>query len=309
MQQTTTQYIDDIFRALNYNLFSLGDAKITPLTIFYLILLTVLVVYLSGKLKNLLVTKLLAKTRLDLGAQMAIGTITRYILLCVGFLIVLQTVGINLTTLNVVAGAIGVGVGFGLQNIANNFISGLIILTERPIKVGDRVEVDKVVGRVTNIGSRSTTVLTNDNLSIIVPNSKFISESVVNWSLANNLIRFRMPVSVPYNSDVDLVMKLLLEIANENEDVADDPKPSAGLVKFGESMLQFELRVWSRTRLHTSGGMKSAINLEIVRRFRKNGIKLDAPPLAIEHVSRDGDSLGHTGDDFDEMPENGVVAH
>ena len=119
---TTGQYLDQIIRGLNYNLFTLGEAVITPLTIVYLILLTLILVYLSGKLRDLLINNLLGRTKLDLGAKLAIGTITRYIIMFVGFLVVLQTVGINLTTLNVVAGAIGIGVGFGLQNIANNFI-------------------------------------------------------------------------------------------------------------------------------------------------------------------------------------------
>lgn len=278
MQNTTAQYIDQIFRALNYEIFALGEAKITPLTIFYLVLLAFLVIYLSGKLKDLLVDRLLGRTRLDTGAKLAIGTISRYIMLFIGFLIVLQTVGINLTTLNVVAGAIGIGVGFGLQNIANNFISGLIILTERPIKVGDRIEVDKVSGKVVKIGARSTTVLTNDNISIIVPNSKFISENVVNWSFASNLIRFKMPIRVPYNTDVDLVERLLLEVANENDDVLKDPKPSARLMQFGENALLFELRAWSKTQLHHPGAFKSDLNFAMVRRFNDHGIKLDTSP-------------------------------
>src|SRR5690606_14357304 len=135
-------YVDQIFKILNYNIFALGDAKITPLSILYTLLLTAALIYLSSKLKGLLISRLLRRTNLDAGAQDAIGTITRYLILFVGFLIILQTVVINLTTLNVLAGAVGIGVGFGLQNIANNFISGLIILLERPIKVGDRIEVD-----------------------------------------------------------------------------------------------------------------------------------------------------------------------
>ena len=278
---TTGQYFDQIVRGLNYHLFTLGEAVITPLTIVYLVLLSVLLVYLSGKLRDVLINKLLGRTRLDLGAQLAIGTITRYVVLFIGFLIVLQTVGINLTTLNVVAGAIGIGVGFGLQNIANNFISGLIILTERPIKVGDRIEVEKINGRVTHIGARSTTVLTNDNISIIVPNSKFISESVVNWSFASNLVRFKIPVRVPYDADVELAAQLLVEVADENDDVVSDPRPSARLVQFGESGLHLELRAWSKTQLHHPGAFKSALNLAIVRRFAEHGIILEPSPTYV----------------------------
>ncbi len=144
MQEFLREYLRPLFEILNYNLFALGDAKITPLSILYILLFAATLIYLSNKLKRLLVTRLLAKTSLDRGAQQAIGTITRYVVMFVGFLIIFQTIGIDLTTLNVLAGAIGIGVGFGLQNIANNFISGLILLIERPIKIGDRVEVGGV---------------------------------------------------------------------------------------------------------------------------------------------------------------------
>jgi small-conductance mechanosensitive channel len=272
MQDFAADYLNPIFRLLNYNLFALGDAKITPLSIIYLILLSAALIYLSRKLKNLLVTRILQRTSLDVGAQQAIGTITRYLVLFVGFLIILQTVGINLTTVNVLAGAVGIGIGLGLQNIANNFISGLIILFERPIRVGDRIEVAKIFGQVTAIGARSTRIKTNDNISIIVPNSKFISENVTNLSLYGNIVRFRIPVRVAYDSDVDLVSQLLIEVAEENEDIVSDPPPSVRLAEFAENSLRFELRAWSRSRLHRPGILKSDLNLAIVRKFREHGV-------------------------------------
>ena len=272
MQDFAADYLNPIFNALNYNLFALGDAKITPLSILYLVLLSAALIYLSRKIKTLLLSRVLQRTSLDIGAQQAIGTITRYLVLFVGFLIILQTVGINLTSVNVLAGAVGIGIGLGLQNIANNFISGLIILFERPIKVGDRVEVDKVFGEVTAIGARSTRIKTNDNFSIIVPNSKFISENVTNLSLYGNIVRFRIPVKVAYDSDTDLVERLLLEVAKENGDVVADPPPTVRLVEFGENALRFELRAWSRSRLHRPGTLKSNLNLAIIRKFRQHDV-------------------------------------
>lgn len=273
MQETASQYTSSIFELLNYNLFILGDARITPLTLIYIVLLAGVLIYLSGKLKDLMVKRLLARLRLDTGAQHAIGTITRYVVLLVGTLVILQTVGINLTTLNVLAGAVGIGIGFGLQNIANNFISGLIILFERPIKIGDRIEVQGITGQVQAISARSTVVRTNDNISIIVPNSKFISENVVNWSFAGNHIRFRVPVLVAYGSDLDLVTKILSEVAIENDDVVSDPPPTVRLLKFEDRGIYFELRAWSRTRVQHPGAFKSALNFEIYRRFVENGIE------------------------------------
>ena len=273
MQETTSHYTNSVFELLNYNLFTLGDAKITPLTLIYIALLAGLLVYLSGKLKDLMIKRLLVRLRLDTGAQHAVGTITRYVVLLVGALVILQTVGINLTTLNVLAGAVGIGIGFGLQNIANNFISGLIILFERPIKIGDRIEIQGITGQVQAISARSTVVRTNDNISIIVPNSKFISENVVNWSFAGNRIRFRVPVLVAYGSDLDLVKKVLTDVASENEDVVSDPPPTARLLRFDDRGIYFELRAWSRTRVQHPGAFKSALNFEIYRRFVEHGIE------------------------------------
>jgi small-conductance mechanosensitive channel len=277
MQEFIDKYFRPIVDLLNYNLFALGNAKITPLSILYIVFLVAALIFISNRVKRLLVTRLLAKTRLDIGAQQAIGTMGRYFVLFIGLLVIFQTVGIDLTTLNVLAGAVGIGVGFGLQNIANNFISGLILLIERPIKVGDRIEVDDVSGDVISIGARSTTVKTNDSITIIVPNSKFISEKVINWSFGGGIIRFRIPVGVAYDSDIDLVTDLLIKIAEDNVDVADNPPPSVRLVELGSSALQFELRAWSRAKLHRPGFFASNINYEIVRRFREHRIQMPYP--------------------------------
>lgn len=277
MLQSFREYFAPVIELLNYNIFALGEARITPLSLFYLIVLAVGLFYLSSKLKNLLVSRLLSKTRLDTGAQQAIATIFRYFLLFTGFLIILQTVGINLTTLNVLAGAVGIGIGLGLQNIANNFISGLIVLIERPIKVGDRIEVDEVNGDVVAIGARSTRIRTNDNITIIVPNSKFISENVINWSFESGMIRFRIPVSVAYSSDVDVVTNLLKQVADENEDVSTEPPPSVRLLRFDDNAIYFELRAWSSARLNRPGLFKSNLNYAIFRKFRENDIEMPFP--------------------------------
>ena len=268
------EYFNSIIDILNYNLFALGDARITPLSILYLILLSVGLVFLSGKLKDLLVAQILSRTSMARGARQAIGTIARYLVLFIGFIIILQTVGIDLTTLNVIAGAVGIGIGFGLQNIASNFISGLIVLIERPIQVGDRIEANKVNGEVMAVGPRSTRIRTNDNVTIIIPNSKLVSENVVNWSYRNDTIRVRIPVIVDTESDVELVTQLLLEAAAENPDVVTEPAATVGFLKFDEEGLQFELRVWSRVRFHRPGVLRSALNYAIVAKFREHGVSI-----------------------------------
>jgi small-conductance mechanosensitive channel len=235
-----------------------------------------------------------------LGARLAIGTILRYVLLLLGFLVILQTVGINLTTLNVLAGAIGIGVGFGLQNVASNFISGLIILFERPVKVGDRIVVDTIDGRVTAIGARSTTVRTNDNVTIIVPNSKFISENVINWSFENKMMRFRIPVGVSYNSDLNLVKRVLMHVAAQNPDVLKEPKPAVRLMKFGDSSVDLQLWVWTKAKLHRKTVLTSDLNFAIWEAFRANDIEIPFPQTDL-HIKS-----GHieTKDDRIEIDDN-----
>lgn len=277
MREVLRDYLDPFFNILNYTIFTLGEARITPLNIIYLLLLSVALFWLSNRLKNVLIDRVLTRTPLDIGAQQAVGTIVRYLLLLVGFLVILQTVGINLTTLNVLAGAIGIGVGFGLQNIASNFISGLIILFERPVKVGDRIEVNNVNGRVMAIGARSTRIKTNDNITIIVPNSKFIEENVVNWSFEKNIVRFRVPIGVAYDSDLRLVRRLLLMVADENRDVLSEPRASVRLIKFNDSSVDFELWVWTRTQLQRKAAFISDLNFAIWEKFRANEIEIPFP--------------------------------
>lgn len=271
------QMVERFRGILNFPLVRLGETEITLWTLIYFLVLLVLLSNLAKKIRKLLVDRLLVRTNLDIGARQAIGAISRYLVLLVGLLIILQTVGINLTTLNVIAGAIGIGVGFGLQNIASNFISGLIILFERPIKVGDRIEVADVEGDVVEIGARSTTVVTNNNIAIIVPNSKFISEPVVNWKYNDNKVRFEIPVGVAYGSDVRLVEKVLLEVARENPDVLKEPPADVCFKEFGDSSLNFVLRVWNQNQVHRKLSLYSALNFAIYDKLNQHGIEIPFP--------------------------------
>src|SRR5205085_2256783 len=158
-------------------------------------------------------------------------------------ILVLDNAGIHLGTLTVFAGAVGVGVGFGLKNIASNFISGLLILAERPITIGDRIEVAGIAGQVRQIRARSTVIMTNDNIAMIVPNKDFIDSPVKNWTYGDPRVRFRIPVGVAYGSDPARVREALLGAARENPNTLQDPAPSVFLDKFGESSINFELVV------------------------------------------------------------------
>jgi small-conductance mechanosensitive channel len=199
-----------------------------------------------------------------------------------------------------------VGVGFGLQNITSNFISGLVILAERPITIGDRVEVAGVIGQVQKINARSTVVVTNDNIATIVPNQKFIDSPVTNWTYGDPRVRFRLPVGVAYGSDVEKVRDTLIAAARANAQALSDPAPSVFFVGFGESSLDFELVVWSDEMSHRPRRFRSDLNFAIEKNLREAGIEIPFPQRDL-HI-RSGvlkmDSLTKSTDDSKAPPSS-----
>ncbi|MFO8060991.1 MAG: mechanosensitive ion channel [Bacillota bacterium] len=280
--------LDGVRSALGRPLIYLGDQPISLIYIFLLILLLFAAFVCAGFSRIFFKRYLLSRTPLGLGTQEALASAASYLVLALATVIALDVVGIDLSTLAVIAGALSIGIGFGLQNIVNNFVSGLIILVERPIKVGDRIEVAGAQGRITRISARSTTVNTNDNVDIIVPNSEFISSQVINWSQADNLIRFRIPVGVAYGSDVDLVMRLLEESALRVSEVLRDPPPTGRFLSFGDNALEMEVRVWTERGLHRRGLVTSNVNREIYKSFIEHGISIPFPQRDIHIQSWPG---------------------
>ncbi len=271
--------MERINELLSYALFSLGDKSMTLGLLLWLCLLVAGLIFVTGLLKRWVFLRVLERSRVDEGVRQGVATLLGYVIMVIGFMIILQTAGIDLTTLNVLAGAIGIGVGFGLQSVVQNFICGIIILLERPIKVGDRVELreEKIHGRVSRIGMRSSVILTNDNVSIIVPNSKFVTDSVTNWSYGEPTIRFRIPVSVAYGSDPREVERALLEAAASSDDVLQLPMPTVRFFAFGESALEFELLAWTSGLLHRAGMFKSNLNFAIHDSLKEHEIQVPFP--------------------------------
>ncbi|HMS83801.1 MAG TPA: mechanosensitive ion channel [Nitrospira sp.] len=259
---------------LSIPLFSAGTTLVTLWTLLYLLFIFGLMLWLTNKLKDWIVLTLLANSRIDIGVRQATGTIARNAVVTVGFMVIVQTVGIDLSTITVLAGGVGIGVGFGLQTIANNLVSGLIILFERPIKIGDRIEVGHVNGDVVDIAARATTVVTNDNIAIIIPNSEFVSSKITNWSYTTRNVRFNFPVSVSYREDPERVRTLLLEVADAHAGVLKENKPDVLFQEFGESSLHFILRVWTRDYTNRPGVLRSELNYAISRKFREHGVEI-----------------------------------
>ncbi len=255
----------------------LPGVKLSLFQIFLLVALLIGVFWISSRTKRFLFNRFLAKSGLDRSLQYAIAQIVSNVVLIVGIFIVLDNAGIHLGALTVFAGAVGVGVGFGLQNIASNFISGLVILTERPITVGDRVEVAGIAGQVQHIRARSTVIVTNDNITMIVPNTKFIDSPVTNWTYGDPRVRFRIPVGVAYGSDVNKVREALIAAAREHPSALSDPVPSVFLDKFGDSTIDFELVVWSKEMSYRPRRFKSDLNFLIDKHLRAAGIEIPNP--------------------------------
>src|SRR6266480_364155 len=255
----------------------LPAVSLSLVQIFLLIGLLVAVFWISSRTKRFLFDRFLVHSGLDRALQYAIAQIIANVVLVVGVLIVLENTGIHLGALAVFAGAVGVGVGFGLQNIASNFISGLVILAERPITIGDRVEVAGITGQVQKIRARSTIIRTNDNITMIVPNTKFIDSPVTNWTYGDPRVRFRIPVGVAYGSDIRKVSDALVAAGRSNPHVLDDPAPSVFLKEFGASSINFELVVWSSEMSHRPSRFKSDLNFAIEEKLREAGIEIPNP--------------------------------
>ena len=262
---------------LQYPLVKIGDSNVTLASLLVFALAIALVFLCELLLRRYLIRRFLQRTHLHPAMQYAIGKIAGYLFIAAGFYIALKVVGIDLSSLAVVAGAVGVGLGFGLQNIISNFVSGLIILAERPISIGDRVELGDVAGIVTRINLRSTNIVTNDNITIIVPNSDFITNKVTNWSYGDPKVRIRLPVGVAYGTDPERVKRLLLEVAAEHPKVLRDPAPEIFFAAFGDNSLNFELGVWTVEMTSKPRRFRSELNYAVERKLRQNQIEFPFP--------------------------------
>jgi len=192
-------------------------------------------------------------------------------------MVTLSAIGISWKLLIPIAGALGIGIGFGIQDIVNNFVSGFIILFSKTVKRGDWITLGDRFGEIVDIGIRTCTLRTLDNIDIIIPNSHLISGELINWSYTDNIVRIHIPVGVSYSSDVDLVKDTLLKTAKESKDVLDDPAPEVRFVEFGENSLNFELLVWINVKKVPVPLAKSNLNYMIWHAFKEKGIQIPFP--------------------------------
>ena len=272
---------------LLYSFFSIGGVAITLLFVIKAIVFLIVLVAAARLVQRFIVGRVFGRLNIPESQKFALGRFVTYTIFFGGLFVGLQSLGVNLSTFLVFGGAVGVGIGLGLQNVVSNFVAGLILLIEQPIRMGDRIETKDTLGDVVRIAARSTWVRTNDNVVIIIPNSDFINNPVTNWTANDPTVRVSIPVGVGYSSDPEQVRSLLLQVAHNHPDVISEPLPDVIFTDYGDNSINFALRVWTSNRTHTPLVLKSDIYFAVFKLFGDHGIELPFPQRDLHLRSSD----------------------
>ena len=257
--------------------FTFGRITVSVSSIIIGLFVAMLTIAIARSASALIERRIARRRYIDPGLRYTMSRLVKYFVITVGFLIALkQAFAVDLTSIAVIFTALSVGIGFGLQYLAADIASGFILLFERPIRVGDRITIGEDEGDVQSINLRTTVVTTNDHIAIIVPNSKLVAQSVINWSYQDPRARIAVPVGVAYDSDVQLVTDTLIDAAKGVENVLTDPPPCVQFLRFGDYSREFRLLVWTnQPRRHVQ--IRSDINYRIAEMFDERGIKIPYP--------------------------------
>jgi len=266
---------------------NIGGTKITIINIAYLIIFLIFFTFLSKVIKKALQNRVLPRTRLDVGARASFVNVVIYTFWILAIYTGINILGINLSSLAFMAGALGIGIGFGLQNIVNNFMSGIILLFDPSIQVGDMIQIGEDWGTVNRINIRTTIVQTFDNASLIIPNSQMLSNKVTNWSFKDPKVRRQVDVGVAYGSDVQKVRNILLKIVSDMPEIMDDPAPRVDFRDFADSALIFRVRFWISSPDYWLTA-PTELRFRIDEEFKKNGIEIAFPQQDIHIRSASG---------------------
>jgi small-conductance mechanosensitive channel len=269
--------------------FNVGPIRVTIGRILLGMFVVYAAVLISWLVRSVVQSEVYGRLDFDRGVGESINKLVHYLFITIAIMIALAVLGVELRNFAIMAGALGIGIGFGLQNVVSNFASGLILLFERPVRVGDTVIVAGEWGTITKIGLRSTIMMTFDQSEMIVPNSDLVSEKVVNWTLTTPIARVIMEVGVAYGTDIATVLRILTEAGIAHESTLHEPPPQALFMGFGDSSLDFELRVWVR-EIRNRLEVRSRVLTEIQRRFNEAGIEVPFPQRDLHVRSVDSDA-------------------
>ena len=293
--------------------YSFGEFTFSIEMVVMMVIVIYLTTLISWVIQAFVDSQIMTPRKMDIGVKESLKRLTHYGLFTIGFLIAVSMAGLDLQKFTILAGALGVGIGFGMQNIVNNFVSGLILLFERPVKIGDTVTIGEDWGVISRIGLRSTIVETFDRSEIIVPNADLISQKVTNWTYSSKIVRVNLPVGVAYGSSLEKVLEVLNQAAKEHPDVFSYPEPNTIFEGFGNSSIDFKLRFWVHT-IDDRMKIRSEVAVIIDRKFREEGITIPFPQQDLHLRSVDGNlqplfggqpqkAKNETNNDNEDIPE------
>jgi len=270
-------WLPAVLKGLDGVAMQMGNTRVSLLATLKLVLVLALLWLLAQWLGRVIENRISRAEYVNAGMQVALVKLSKFVLMVLAFLLALNAVGIDLTALAVFGGALGVGLGFGLQRIASNFISGFIVLFDRSIRPGDVITIDNKLGWVQALHARYVVVMDRDGVERLIPNEMLITNEVINWSYSDRNVRLKIPVSISYDDDPEQALVLLAETAKANPRVLADPPPTTRLMAFGDSGIALELRVWLQDPEAGLGSVRSDINLAIWRAFKNAGITIPYP--------------------------------
>jgi small-conductance mechanosensitive channel len=289
-----TGLLDPTAAVLDTMALNFGEVRISILGVFKAIIALSVLLWLAGYFSKLLERRLSAMPGVTPAAGVLFGKLFRVVLFTLAIVVAMDSVGIDLTAFAVFSGAIGLGIGFGLQKVFSNLISGVILLWDRSVKPGDVIAIGDTYGWINALSARYVSVITRDGTEHLIPNEELISQRVENWSFSNRLVRLRMPIGVSYDCDVNKAIEVSIEAASEIDRVLPEPVPACHLIDFGDNAVNLELRVWINDPRNGLTNVKSAILLGVWGKFKEHGIAFPYPqrdihvksvaPLTVETV-------------------------
>jgi small-conductance mechanosensitive channel len=272
-----TGLLDPTAMVLDSMSLNVGDVRISILDVIKAIIVMSALLWLAGYFSKLLERKLSAMRGVTPAAGVLFGKLFRVVLFTIAIVVAMDSVGIDLTAFAVFSGAIGLGIGFGLQKVFSNLISGVILLWDRSVKPGDVIAIGETYGWINSLSARYVSVITRDGIEHLIPNEELISQRVENWSFSNRLVRLRIAIGVAYQTDVRHAIELVIEAASEVDRVLSEPMPACHLTDFGDNAVNLELRIWINDPRNGLANVKSAILLGIWDKFNESGIAFPFP--------------------------------